>query len=396
MKKFTFQIEHLPKDIWKDHILPMDYTTSSYYDVSICKEADGFTACFQKRAFEAPVTHSAAEYDFPDKLYQDFWENAYAWGVVQEGKLIAAIETCPEEWSNRLRVTELWVDESIRRKGVGHALMALAKEQARRERRRAILLETQSCNTAAIAFYLQEGFTLIGFDACCYANNDLARREVRLELGLLFQKPPKPDPGSIAIRKETPADYYQTELMTQRAFWNLHRPGCDEHLLVRKLRQDKAYLPELSRVAELNGKVVGCIMYSRSCLQNTGKKHDIITFGPLCVDPDYQGMGIGKLLVKETVRLAAAAGFPGIVIFGEPDYYPKLGFTTCDRFGITTADGRNFDAFMGLELAKDALSAIGGSFHEAEVFETLTEEETEALNREFPFLEKQRFPGQWV
>ena len=30
-------------------------------------------------------------------------------------------------------------------------------------------------------------------------------------------------------------DYYNTEHMTLRAFWNIHGPGCNEHLLVHKL-----------------------------------------------------------------------------------------------------------------------------------------------------------------
>lgn len=141
---------------------------------------------FENR-FPKPVSHYPEEYDFPDKLYQDFWEKAYAWGVLgQSGDMIACIETCPEEWTNRLIVTELWVHEDYRRQGIAHALMAVAKEQARRERRRALILETQSCNVGAISFYLREGFTLIGFDSCCYNNRDLERKEVRLDFGLLL------------------------------------------------------------------------------------------------------------------------------------------------------------------------------------------------------------------
>ena len=68
--------------------------------------------------------------------------------------------------------------------------MNVAKEQARREWRRAVILETQSCNANAIGFYLHEGFTLIGFDACCYANNDIERGEVRIEMGWFVQDAP--------------------------------------------------------------------------------------------------------------------------------------------------------------------------------------------------------------
>ena len=61
---------------------------------------------------------------------------------------------------------------------------------------------------------------------------------------------------NITIRQETKEDYFNTELMTMRAFWNLHRPGCNEHYLVHILREAETYLPELSRVAELDGEIV--------------------------------------------------------------------------------------------------------------------------------------------
>lgn len=76
-------------------------------------------------------------------------------------KLIAAIETDVEVWSNRLRITELWLADDYQGKGIGHELIEVAKEQARRERRRTIILETQSCNVNAVDFYQHEGFTLI-------------------------------------------------------------------------------------------------------------------------------------------------------------------------------------------------------------------------------------------
>ena len=55
---------------------------------------------------------------------------------------------------------------------------------------------------------------------------------------------------NIIIRKETKEDYKNTEYMTLRAFWNIHGPGCSEHLLVHTLRDAVCFLPEVSRVAE--------------------------------------------------------------------------------------------------------------------------------------------------
>ena len=39
----------------------------------------------------------------------------------------------------------------------------------------------------AIDFYLSQGLDLIGFDRCCYSNNDIEKHEVRIELGMFFE-----------------------------------------------------------------------------------------------------------------------------------------------------------------------------------------------------------------
>lgn len=390
-----YEIIHLPKDKWKDTILPIGYTTDKYYDVIVNKTDKGFAVEIEKKDFADPVTHIPEEYDFPDKLYEDHWENAYAWGVLDDDKLVAAIETNPEISSNRLRITELWVAEKYHKQGIGHALIEMAKEQARRERRRAVMLETQSCNVNAVDFYQHEGFTLIGMDTCCYGNNDLQRKEVRLELGWFPEKKKRLKREDIEIRMEAEDDWYNTELMTQHAFWNKHHLGCDEHYLVHKLRQHEDYLPELSRIAVKDGEVIGCIMYSKARVVDGADIHEIVTFGPLCIEPEWQGCGVGELLLRETMKLAADKGYKGIVIFGEPDYYPRIGFKTCDHFNITTADGKNFDAFMGIELAEGSMKNIKGKFYESDVFENLPEEEVEEFNKKFPPMKKLRFPGQW-
>lgn len=391
----VYEIIHLPKESWKGTILPIEYETNQYYDVSVNKTEQGYQIEIAKKDFEQPVTHSPEEYDFPDKLYADHYENAYAWGVLVEDQLIAAMETDQELWSNRIRVTELWVDPKYQKQGIGHALIEMAKEQVRRERRRAIILETQSCNVNAIDFYQHEGFSLIGMDTCCYKNNDLQRKEVRLEFGWFPEAMKRVTREEIEIRMETEDDWYAVELMTQHAFWNKHHLGCDEHYLVHKLREDKDYLPELSRIAVKDGEVIGAIMYSKARVVDGDTTHEIVAFGPLCVEPKWQGCGVGELLLRETMSIAREKGYPGIVIFGEPEYYPRIGFKTCDHFGITTINGKNFDAFMGYELVKDGFKNIKGKFYESEVFDILPKDEVEEYNKKFPQLKKLRFPGQW-
>ena len=184
------EIVYLPKQKWKGAVIPMVTRNSSYYDFDISPlDGEGCLIKIVRKEAEEEIVHTPEEYDFPDRLYQDYWENAEAWGVVGAGgELLACVEVCPEEWSNRLLITELWVDGSLRGKGVGKRLMDKAKEIAISQKRRALMLETQSCNVNAIGFYLHEGFELIGFDTCCYTNDDIGRREVRINMGFFFHR----------------------------------------------------------------------------------------------------------------------------------------------------------------------------------------------------------------
>ncbi len=186
------------------------------------------------------------------------------------------------------------------------------------------------------------------------------------------------------IRKEESKDYKETELMTMRAFWNIHGPGCNEHLLVRKIRESEDYLPELSRVAEMDGKIVGAIYYTKAKVVDDNFTHDIITFGPLAVEPTLFGMGIGRALLEETIEFARKEGYLGIVLVGEPYYYPKIGFETCDKYGISDANGNNYDALMCLPL-QEGFSSVHGRLVESQVYESADDGvELEQIAKEFP------------
>jgi len=182
-RHYTDRIIPLDREKWQRYEFPFHYVSYNYYDVVINRSDGGFQVSFTKKPFETPFEHMPNE---QDKLFQPFWDDIKAWGIVENGRLIAAIETAVEEWSNRLRVTELWVDDAYHRKGIATALMDIAVGRAKEENRRVIMLETQSRNEGAVGFYLNYGFILIGFDACAYQNNDLERKEVRMELGIFL------------------------------------------------------------------------------------------------------------------------------------------------------------------------------------------------------------------
>lgn len=181
------QITLLERERWKGHILPMPtYTAAENYAVRMCAREKGAAVLLELQPLDPPLVFTPEAYGCPDRLYADHFAHARAYGIFDGGALAAAIEICPEEWNNRLRVTELWVKEGERGRGLGKKLLAFAKEEGRRQKRRALVLETQSCNTRAIAFYLREGLSLIGLDLCSYSNEDVSRGEVRLELGLFL------------------------------------------------------------------------------------------------------------------------------------------------------------------------------------------------------------------
>lgn len=202
----------------------------------------------------------------------------------------------------------------------------------------------------------------------------------------------------LIIRRERPEDYFETEAMTRRSFWNKHRPGCNEHLLVHALRTSPLYLPELSRVAELDGRIVGTIMYYRARLVTPGGEITVPSFGPLCADHSMKNRGVGRALLEETLPLARGAGYPGVIIFGEPEYYPRRGFVRAGSLGLTDMEGNAYDPFMAYEFEPGSLRIAGARFDEAAVTKDLTDEALAALEdaRGYEYLAKAVRPCQWT
>ncbi len=97
------------------------------------------------------------------------------------------MEVWHEQWNNRLRVWELLVDESFRGKGIGRCLIEKAKEVGVELGARMLVLETQSCNAPAVRFYRKVWFDLIGMELANYTNEDVERKEVRLEFGMILR-----------------------------------------------------------------------------------------------------------------------------------------------------------------------------------------------------------------
>lgn len=169
------EIKKLEKESYAGKAFTVCYETRGYYHIS--PGESGFR--IEYRPFDAPMERS-----FDDVFFGQWLEAPVAFGAFQDGKLVGYVEGSMETWNNRFRISNICVfDFSRRSKGTGTRLMEVIQKEAKASGARMIVLETQSCNEAAIAFYKKNGFTIIGFDLYAYSNSDPEEHEVRIEMG---------------------------------------------------------------------------------------------------------------------------------------------------------------------------------------------------------------------
>jgi len=158
------------------------------------------------------------------------------------------------------------------------------------------------------------------------------------------------------IRNETPADYRAVEMLTREAFWNQNIPGCDEHYLVHVMRSHPNFIPQLDFVLELDGEIIGSVLYTKATLRNEqGREKTVLTFGPVSIAPKHQRKGYGKQLLEHSFAAAVAMGYDTIVIFGNPDNYVARGFKSCKKYGVCLAPQVFPTALLVKELRESAL-----------------------------------------
>lgn len=195
-------------------------------------------------------------------------------------------------------------------------------------------------------------------------------------------------PHAHHLRPETQPDFRLVEELTRQAFWNLYTPGCHEHYLVHILREHPDFVRELDFVAELDGRLVGSILYTRAWLvDDAGSQLDILSFGPISVLPEFQRQGIGSALIRHTVPLARGQGAPAIVILGDPHNYCKHGFRSARDLNISDQNGDYPYGMLALELLPGALAGRRWKYRYSPVYE-LDEAAAEAFDRDFPPREK--------
>ncbi len=169
------EIRKLDPAVYAGRKFTARYRTNGYYAILPCESG------FQMRytAFEAPVEKS-----FDDKFFGEWLDHPVAYGVFEGDRLVGYVEGAIEGWNNRYRISNICIfDFENRSRGLRQALMNAILREAEASGARMVILETQTCNENAIAFYRRNGFEIIGFDLYSYSNDDPEKCEVRIEMG---------------------------------------------------------------------------------------------------------------------------------------------------------------------------------------------------------------------
>ena len=198
------------------------------------------------------------------------------------------------------------------------------------------------------------------------------------------------------FRLEYPKDYAAVEGLIREAFWNVYQPGCDEHFIVHRLRDNRSVISELNYVCEdASGSICGHIFYTRSkVISGDGTEYPVISFGPISVHPDHQKRGIGSALIRMTLEIAAKMQFFGVLITGNPKFYHRFGFQDAASYGIVAEDGSSFPELMAYELGDQRLASIHGRLCFCPEFSEIDQDELQRFDALFPSKTKIKLPGQ--
>ena len=199
------------------------------------------------------------------------------------------------------------------------------------------------------------------------------------------------------IRLEKTEEHRETEALVREAFWNVYRPGCLEHYVLNQLRNDKEFVPELNFVMEKDGRLIGQNMFMRAAIKaDDGSDLPIMTMGPICISPELQGQGYGKILLDYSLEKAAELGCGALCFEGNINFYGKSGFTYASEFGIRyhgLPEGADASFFLCKELKKGYLDGISGEYTPPKGY-FVDEAEAEEFDKQFSPKEKLKLPTQ--
>lgn len=170
------------------------------------------------------------------------------------------------------------------------------------------------------------------------------------------------------IRRSTESDRTAIDGIHTSAFGR--GQGQEIVELVNGLLDDETAKPLLSLVAETDGKLVGHIVFTVARLQPEDQEVSVRILAPLAVSSDFQGEGVGGVLIREGLKQLAESGVDLVFVLGHPGYYPKFGFQTAGLLGFQAPypiPSEHADAWMVHELKAGVIGSIEGRVQCSEV-----------------------------
>lgn len=169
------------------------------------------------------------------------------------------------------------------------------------------------------------------------------------------------------VRRERQEDRDAVEAVISAAFGGSQSDRLPpETLLVRSLRHDVGWIPELSIVAVLDDRVIGHVV----CTRGWVGEMSALGLGPISVLPAHQKQGTGSALMHAVIGAADATGEPLIALLGDPRFYARFGFVAASQLGLTAPDPDWGDHFQ-VRTLMDCPSSIAGTFRYASPFADL-------------------------
>jgi len=172
----------------------------------------------------------------------------------------------------------------------------------------------------------------------------------------------------ITVRSETSADIPAIFNVNLLAFG---QPA--EAKIVDALRWEGDFIPELSLVAVDEGRIVGHILFPPVTISSPEGNVAALALAPMAVLPEFQGRGIGALLVNEGLAACRRLGHRIVVVVGHPAYYPKFGFFPARERDIDVPFPVPDEALMVTALVEGALEGVHGTVRYPRAFDLAVE-----------------------
>ena len=165
---------------------------------------------------------------------------------------------------------------------------------------------------------------------------------------------------SILVRQELPGDARAISEVIRSAYERIPFSNHREHLMVDRLRFSRAFIPQLSLVAEMEGKIAGHLLLTRITIREGEKSTPSLSLAPLSVGPGFQRQGVGSALIHEAHRRARQLGFQSIIVVGITGYYQKFGYVPLALYPVRVPFEVPPENCAVVSLCEEGLSELRG------------------------------------